>query len=71
MIHYVHCKLKKDCGDYGLQTYSWLPEQFAKIGTILELKMDGKWIDGWMVVSTFGRVHEDIFDYAHRKIPNE
>lgn len=44
---YTQCHLQHR---HKVNTVSWIPAKFAKIGAILKLKNDGVWEDGWVVV---------------------
>lgn len=51
MVHeeqkYTQCTLKKDI----TTQVSWIPQEFAKKGKILELKEGQNWQNGWEVIS--------------------
>jgi hypothetical protein len=56
------CKFNRSIGGgMSVETTSWIPEQFAKVGNVVELKMGNEWEDGWEIVS----VNDD------RKLSNE
>ena len=38
---------------------SWIPEQFAKEGKILDIKEGEHWVKGWKVVDVFTRASEE------------
>ena len=47
-IFYRQCRLKRD----NTETVSWIPEKYAKVGSILKLKNNnGDWVDDWAVLS--------------------
>lgn len=49
MQHY-QCKLKhKD----GATDTIWVPEAWAVKGKVLKRKINGEWIDGWLVVEVY------------------
>jgi len=53
------CTLVKKT-DFGIKnTMSWIPEKFAELGRLVDIKDDGKWSKGWKV----GRIN-------HRKQSN-
>lgn len=62
MINYVQCQLQNK----SRNQVSWIPEEFAKIGKILELKDYGKkkkWSKGWEVISVgIKRSHAYVLD---------
>ena len=45
MNYHKQCILKKGTAT----TVSWIPEEFAKEGRVVELKNNGVWEDGWVV----------------------
>jgi len=38
---------------------AWIPEQYAKLGKYLELKIDGEWVNGWKVHSVGSRQEQE------------
>ena len=56
---YKQCLLHRK----GKIMVTWLPLKFAKKNKVLELKNNGKWTDGWTVVTEFG----DIIDEEKRQ----
>lgn len=48
---YVQCLLVKS----NRSQTSWIPAQFAKLGKVLKLRLDGVWNNGWKVVATYGK----------------
>jgi hypothetical protein len=66
---YFQCKLVKG----NKHTTSWIPKIFAHTGLYLQLKMNGEWEDGWLVISV-GDIelnHETLMsrsqDYMHTR----
>ena len=55
--HYKQCTLRQLKSNW-VRT-SWIPEQFAVEGRILEIKEGEEWTDGWKVVDVFTRASED------------
>ena len=47
---YIQCTLDRKIRHGGQMTVTWLPQEFAKLGTVVSLKddIDG-WTDGWKV----------------------
>lgn len=47
-----------------VQTTLWLPEKYAVKGSIVKLKQDGEWVDGWLVesVSEASMPYEEVRD---------
>ena len=39
-----------------LVTTSWIPEKFAKVGSIIDIKERGKWVNGWKVMTSGTRM---------------
>jgi hypothetical protein len=51
-VFYRQCVLIKNIENSYLETTSYIPEPFCKVGRILKLKdEDGTWDDGWKVIS--------------------
>lgn len=49
-MNYRQCRLRKKTPDGYMETTSWIPEPFCKVGKVLKLKNDdGEWVDGWVV----------------------
>lgn len=46
MGHYVQCKLQKG----NTHQTSWIPKEHASLNTVLKLRENGVWEDGWVVV---------------------
>jgi hypothetical protein len=44
-VYYRQVKMKKG----NTQRTSWIPEQFAVVGKMLKIDMDGEWNEGWIV----------------------
>jgi len=49
------CWLKQHNQIYDTSTTSWIPEKFAKLGKILQLKNLNGWSNGWEVISVGAR----------------
>ena len=45
------CKLRKKDGDITEHTTSWIPEIFAKVGNICELRIVNEYVDGWKIIN--------------------
>ena len=49
-VKYVQCAMHRVIDDGYVQTTSYIPQQFAKLGKTLKLKDDnGQWSVGWVV----------------------
>jgi len=56
-MNYKQCVLTRPREDTGMLTYhtAWLPERFAHVGLVLDIRMDGEltvqdgWSRGWTV----------------------
>ena len=53
----THCLLQNGTR----RMYSWIPDQFAKPKTLLRLKEDGVWQNGWIVMEAYQTI-SDIHD---------
>ena len=49
---YVQCKLKRKTEETIMQTVSWIPKNYAKVGTVVELFHLAYFNDNWEVVQT-------------------
>lgn len=64
-MYYKQCTLQKD----NIMQVSWIPEIYAHVGEILELKKE----DGWVVkeVGSYRMLEEDVSkhsqDYKHQR----
>lgn len=55
MMYYVQCNLEK--GNRAMVTT--IPEKFAVVGKVLELKEGGTWENGWVVKNTYNKISEE------------
>lgn len=74
-MNFKQCALsrpRRDAVKYRIRQVSWLPEQFAKKGLVLDLKnVNGEWEEGWRVdevwtAATQEYVREHERDYRHQ-----
>ncbi len=48
--NYVQCIMRREIAGGAVQTTSYIPQRFAKLGASLKLKdKNDVWIDGWVV----------------------
>lgn len=48
---YTQCRLRREAESGHMETVSWIPSKFGKIGQIVDLKEDdGNWSRGWEIV---------------------
>lgn len=65
-------RLARDDRNYRIRQVTWLPEQFAKVGMVLDLRdREGEWEEGWRVddvwtTATEEYVREHERDYKHQ-----
>lgn len=63
MNYYRQCELRKFYKEEDFEHYAirvaWIPEEFAKPGRIVKIKINGDWDDGWSVVEAGARAPED------------
>ena len=70
---YKQCTLEKTVQEGLIQTVSWIPSKFAKIGQRLKLENDkGIWTEGWVVKLVGDEEIDQLPDYRkgirnHRK----
>jgi len=48
---YRQCRLERRVGTRRIEQVTHLPEEFAVVGRVLKLKDEGKWTDGWRVLT--------------------
>jgi hypothetical protein len=74
--YYVQCRLVRPLSPKSLDSHqvleTWLPESKAIVGKWLELKIRGKWVNGWQVTETWSRrpaeqVEDKARDYLHQR----
>lgn len=59
-MNYAQCKFKNRASQ---EVYSaWIPQEKAKIGALLRLKMDGEWRGGWEVTEIGTIKSKDFID---------
>lgn len=52
--HYTQCRLEKDTPTGGVWKHTaWIPSEFAKVGRLLDIEMDGEWSEGWRVTERY------------------
>jgi hypothetical protein len=50
MTFYRQCVMRRGT----IESVAWIPEEFAKVGKVLELREEDKtWTDGWRVVEAY------------------
>lgn len=63
MNFYRQCELRKFHQENNLEFYqikvAWIPEEFAKPGRIVGIKVNDIWDEGWSVVEVGSRAPED------------
>lgn len=47
--YYRQCRLEKPVPTGIIQQTAWIPEQFAKLGRSLRIRVRGAWDHGWIV----------------------
>ena len=78
-IKYVQCVLERKIPTGRVRTTSYIPHQFAKLGSLLKLKDNfDRWVNGWKVVSVGSAIVEaaDAPDYRkairnHRRMTGD
>lgn len=46
---YTQCSLRKNIPDGFRQYVAWIPSRFAVCNTVIKVKNDSVWEDGWIV----------------------
>jgi hypothetical protein len=66
-IRYKQCRLERREGTVRVERMSWLPEKYAVTGSVIKLRDDGVWTDGWMVTSASGPAIDEKYavDTSH------
>ena len=68
MSKYKQCLLVRD----NIQLITWLPDSYAVVGDVVQLKKGQLWVDGWIVIKVWGslatpiHVAKAIRDHRHR-----
>ncbi|TWT91683.1 hypothetical protein [Neorhodopirellula pilleata] len=71
-VKYVQCAMRRRITGGSVQTTSYIPQEFAKVGRVLRLRDDKVgWVDGW-VVECVGDliVEDDQLPDSHKAIKN-
>lgn len=58
---YTQCNLVKG----NLSQVAWIPKPFAKLGKVLQLKVDGAWDQGWTVTDVYTTASEEFVDLVN------
>ncbi len=71
-IRYRQARMRRATGEGAAETTSWIPEQFAVVGGVVDLCDDGEWTRDWEVLSVSSDVLEEAPDWrkairGHRK----
>jgi len=54
--YHRQCRLSRQINGKMEILVTWLPEEFSKVGKVLELEMEsGKWQNGWAVCEVYER----------------
>jgi hypothetical protein len=53
-IRYKQCRLERREGTARIERMSWLPEKYAVAGSVVRLRDNGTWTDGWKILSSSG-----------------
>lgn len=64
------CTMRKPVDGGYTERISYIPEKFAKLNKIIQLKDDDVWSDGWEVVHVGGEITSDEVvqtEMAHKK----
>lgn len=68
--YYRQCRLQKRLGEGITELMSWIPEQFANVGSVVKLRDDnGVWEDGWFVAfASQTRLDDNQLPDYHKEI---
>ena len=71
-VKYVQCAMRRNIAGGSVQTTSYIPQEFAKVGRVLRLKDDNVgWVDGWVVECVGDVIVEgDGLPDSHKAIKN-
>jgi len=68
---YRQCVLTRKTSSGGkIKEVTWVPLKYAKKGNYLELKKEGKWVNGWLVESAGEAVSSqkvEAMQYEYKK----
>lgn len=57
-VLYRQCLLEKANVSYIV----WIPQEYAKLRSVIKVKRDGVWEDGWVVKEIYGKGSNYIID---------
>ena len=71
-MKYRQCTLRLTTSDGHTEQTSYIPDKYAKVGKILQLKENDIWTDGWEVISIHHEPTDEPPDFrkmirGHRK----
>ena len=71
-VKYVQCTMRRSIADRSVRTASYIPQEFAKVGSVLRLKDDEVgWVDGWVAECVGDVIVEgDQLPDSHKAIKN-
>jgi hypothetical protein len=71
LIRYKQCRLERREGTARVERMSWLPEKYAVAGSVVRLRDNGTWTDGWEILSASGPAIDEKYavnmSYAHTR----
>jgi hypothetical protein len=69
IVFYRQCRLAKPTDAGELRQMSWIPDRFAVLDKVLQLREpDGKWDNGWVVTSVgSNRLRDDELPDFHEE----
>ena len=66
--YYRQCRLVRHVGPSTIEQTSFIPEEYANVGSYLKLKdTSGNWVDGWKVEAA-GEKKDAVFVEANERI---
>ena len=58
-MNYSQCYLTRDDKGKTKIQVAWIPEKYATAKNVIQLKVNGKWQNGWVVTDVYGNRSED------------
>jgi len=62
MNTYTQCKITKE----NKHRIAWIPSRYAILETIIKIRIDGLWKDGWQVAEVYGTSSKEHVE-AHER----
>lgn len=64
---YCQCELRKRCDTGELIDIAWIPEKFAKVNKLVNIKLDDGKLDGpWKIIKVYSKVESEKIEGSER-----